>query len=120
MPYGMRAASASMIQINRELEEAALVSGGSWLQTFYKVLLPLLMPGFVAGWIYISVVSLRELSTSILLYSPRSVVLSILAFDLWESGQYSYVTALGVLMVLLLIAMAAIARKLGAKVGVVH
>jgi iron(III) transport system permease protein len=109
-----------MIQINRELEEAALVSGGSWAQTFRKVILPLLMPGFIAGWIYITIVSLRELSTSILLYSPSSIVLSILAFDLWEGGQYTYVTALGILMVLLLVIMATIAQRLGAKIGIAH
>jgi iron(III) transport system permease protein len=118
MPYGIRAASASMIQINKELEEASMTSGGTWFQTFRKVLLPLLMPGFVAGWIYISIIALRELSTSILLYSYDSTVLSIMAFDLWEGGQYTYVCALGVLMVLLLITMAFIARKLGARIGI--
>ena len=118
MPYGIRAASASMIQINRELEEASLTAGGTWFQTFRKVILPLLMPGFTAGWIYISIIALRELSTSILLYSYNSTVLSIMAFDLWEGGQYTYVCALGVLMVLLLITMAFTARKLGAKIGI--
>ena len=118
MPYGIRAASASMIQINKELEEASFASGGTWFQTFRKVILPLLMPGFVAGWIYISIIALRELSTSILLYSYNSTVLSIMAFDLWEGGQYTYVCALGVLMVLLLVAMAFVARKLGAKIGI--
>src|SRR4029078_294542 len=118
MPYGIRAASASMIQINKELEEASLTAGGTWLQTFRKVVLPLLMPGFTAGWIYISIIALRELSTSILLYSYNSTVLSIMAFDLWEGGQYTYVCALGVLMVLLLIAMAFTARKLGARIGI--
>jgi iron(III) transport system permease protein len=118
MPYGIRAASASMIQINKELEEASLTAGGTWFQTFRKVLLPLLMPGFTAGWIYISIIALRELSTSILLYSYNSTVLSIMAFDLWEGGQYTYVCALGVLMVLLLLVMAFTARKLGARVGI--
>lgn len=118
MPYGIRVSSASMIQINKELEEASLASGGTWFQTFRKVLLPLLMPGFVAGWIYVSVISLRELSTSILLYSYNSTVLSIMAFDLWEGGQYTYVCALGVLMVLLLVVMAYAARKLGARIGI--
>jgi iron(III) transport system permease protein len=118
MPYGIRTSSASMIQINKELEEASLASGGTWFQTFRKVLLPLLMPGFVAGWIYISIISLRELSTSILLYSYNSTVLSIMAFDLWEGGQYTYVCALGVLMVLMLVAMAFVARKLGARIGI--
>ena len=120
MPYGMRAASASMIQINKELEEASLASGGSWPQTFRKIILPLLMPGFVAGWIYISIISLRELSTSILLYSYDSTVLSIMAFDLWEGGQYTYVCALGVMMVALLVAMAAVARMVGSKIGIAH
>ena len=120
MPYGIRSASASMLQINRELEEAAYASGGSWGQTFQKVIFPLLMPGFVAGWIYISIVALRELSTSILLYSPSSILLSILAFDLWEGGQYTYVTALGILMILLLVVMAAMAQRLGAKIGILH
>ncbi len=118
MPYGIRTASASMIQINKELEEASMTSGGTWFQTFRKIVLPLLMPGFVAGWIYISIISLRELSTSILLYSYNSTVLSIMAFDLWEGGQYTYVCALGVLMVLLLVAMAFVARKLGARIGI--
>ena len=118
IPYGIRAASASMIQINKELEEASLTAGGTWFQTFWKIILPLLMPGFTAGWIYISIIALRELSTSILLYSYNSTVLSIMAFDLWEGGQYTYVCALGVLMVLLLVTMAMIARKLGAKVGI--
>jgi iron(III) transport system permease protein len=118
MPYGIRAASASMIQINKELEEASLTAGGTWFQTFRKVILPLLMPGFTAGWIYISIIALRELSTSILLYSYNSTVLSIMAFDLWEGGQYTYVCALGVLMVLLLVAMAVTARKLGARIGI--
>jgi iron(III) transport system permease protein len=118
MPYGIRAASASMIQINKELEEASFTAGGTWFQTFRKVVLPLLMPGFTAGWIYISIIALRELSTSILLYSYNSTVLSIMAFDLWEGGQYTYVCALGVLMVLLLITMAFTARRLGAKIGI--
>lgn len=118
IPYGIRAASASMIQINKELEEASMTAGGTWFQTFRKVILPLLMPGFTAGWIYISIIALRELSTSILLYSYNSTVLSIMAFDLWEGGQYTYVCALGVLMVLLLVAMAFTARKLGAKIGI--
>jgi len=118
MPYGIRAASASMIQINKELEEASETAGGTWFQTFFKIVLPLLMPGFTAGWIYISIIALRELSTSILLYSYNSTVLSIMAFDLWEGGQYTYVCALGVLMVLLLLAMAFTARKLGARIGI--
>lgn len=117
MPYGMRYAVTSMQQISSELEESAMVSGASWWQAFRRVLLPLLAPGLMAGWIYILVVSFRELSSSILLYSPGNEVLSILIFEQYENGQFTVLAALGVVMVLTLVVLVAIAYKLGAKVG---
>ena len=59
-----------MVQVHRELEESAAMSGAAWLATFRHVVLPLLKPGLLAGWVYIVIVSVRELSSSILLYSP--------------------------------------------------
>lgn len=117
MPYGMRYAVTSMHQISAELEESAQVSGASWWQTFRRVLLPLLSPGLLAGWIYILVVSFRELSSSILLYSPGNEVLSILIFEQYENGQFTVLSALGVVMVLTLVVLVTLAYKLGARVG---
>jgi iron(III) transport system permease protein len=118
MPYGMRTASISMVQIARELEETAEASGASWWQTFRRVLLPLLVPGLVAGWIYIVIVSLRELSSSILLYSPGDEVLAIAIFQQYENGRFPELAALGVLMVLVIGVLTALAYRLGARVGV--
>ena len=118
MPYGIRTTSAAIIQIHSELEEASALSGGSWLQTFGRITLPLLIPGFMAGWIYIAMVSLRELSTSILLYGYGSEVLSIVVFDLWEGGEYPALCALGMMMVGILIVLAYGANKVGAKIGI--
>jgi len=118
LPYGMRAASGSMIQITKELEEASHVCGGSWQQTFRKVILPLLMPGFLAGWIFIAILAFRELSTSILLYSNDSVVLAVLVFDLLEDAQHNWLAALGVLIILVLTVVAIFAHKLGRTTGV--
>jgi iron(III) transport system permease protein len=118
MPYGMRYASSSMYQISGELEESAQTSGATWWQTFRRVNLPLLMPGLLAGWIYILMVSVRELSSSILLYSPGNEVLSILIWEQWENGQFTELAALGMLMVATLVVLVAIANRLGAKVGV--
>ncbi|MCE7006993.1 iron ABC transporter permease [Kibdelosporangium philippinense] len=117
MPYGMRYAVTSMQQISAELEESAQVSGASWWQTFRRVLLPLLAPGLMAGWIYILVVSFRELSSSILLYSPGNEVLSILIFEQYENGEFTVLSALGVVMVLTLVVLVTVAYKLGAKIG---
>ena len=117
MPYGMRYAVTSMHQISSELEESAQVSGASWWSTFRRVLLPLLAPGLVAGWVYIFVVSFRELSSSILLYSPGNEVLSILIWEQFENGEFTVLAALGVVMILTLVVVVTIAYKLGAKVG---
>jgi iron(III) transport system permease protein len=117
MPYGMRYAVTSMHQISAELEESAQVSGASWWQTFRRVLLPLLSPGLVAGFIYILTVSFRELSSSILLYSPGNEVLSILIFEQFENGSFTILAALGVVMVLTLVVLVTVAYKVGAKVG---
>jgi iron(III) transport system permease protein len=118
MPYGMRYSSTSMFQIGRELEESALMSGAGWFQTFRRIVLPLLVPGFVAGWIYIVVVSVRELGSSVLLYSPGREVLSIAIWEMWRNGQFPELCALGILMVGGLVVLVAVAYKLGAKIGV--
>jgi iron(III) transport system permease protein len=118
MPYGLRYNTISMLQIHKELEESAAMSGASWLTTFRRIVLPLLKPGLVAGWIYIMIVSIRELSSSILLYSPGTEVVSIVIWELWENGQYVELSALGVLFILALFILVMLAQWLGKKFGV--
>ncbi len=118
MPYGMRYASAAMHQVGAELEEAAVVAGARWWATFRRVVLPLLAPGLVAGWIYVLLVSFRELSGSILLYSPGNEVLSVVMWEQWQNVQATQLAALGVLMVAALALLAAAARRLGARIGI--
>jgi iron(III) transport system permease protein len=117
MPYGIRYASTSMYQIAAELEESAQTSGASWWQSFRRIVLPLLMPGLLAGWIYIVMVSFRELSSSILLYTPGNEVLSIVIWEQWENGQFTQLAALGVIMVAILLTLVVVAYKLGARIG---
>lgn len=118
MPYGMRYASTSMFQIGRELEESAQMSGAGWWHTFRRIVLPLLAPGLVAGWIYIVIVSFRELGASVLLYSPGKEVLSIVIWEQWRDGLLTQVAALGVMLIGALIVLVAVAYKLGARIGV--
>jgi iron(III) transport system permease protein len=118
MPYGLRYNTASMLQIHKELEESAAMSGASWGTTFWRVVLPLLKPGLVAGWIYVLLLSIRELSSSILLYSPGTEVVSIVIWELWENGQYVELSALGVLFIMALFFLVMVAQWLGRKFGV--
>src|SRR2546422_348678 len=118
MPYGLRYNTTSMLQIHKELEESAAMSGASWTTTFRRIILPLLKPGLVAGWIYIVIVSIRELSSSILLYSPGTEVLSIVIWELWENGQYVELSALGVLFILGLFVLVLVAQWVGRRFGI--
>jgi iron(III) transport system permease protein len=118
MPYGLRYNTTSMLQIHRELEESAAMSGASWSTSFRRIILPLLKPGLLAGWIYVMIVSIRELSTSILLYSPDTQVMSVVIWELWENGQYVELSALGVLFILALFVLVMVAQWLGRRYGV--
>ncbi len=118
LPYGMRACSSSMLQIKKELEEASAASGAAWSHTFKRVVLPLLAPGFVAGWIYVITHSFRELSTSIMLYRSGTEVISIVLFELWDGGQYPALCALGIVMIVVLILISLIARAVGARYSI--
>jgi iron(III) transport system permease protein len=118
IPYGMRSASGSILQIHSELEEAASASGASWWETFKRVTLPLLRPGIAAGWIYICIVSFREFSTSVLLATGESRVLSILLFTMFEQGQVTIVAAIGILMIVVLLAIVGVFYKVSGRVGI--
>ena len=118
LPYGMRYNTTSMIQVHRELEESAAMSGASWAQAFWRIVLPLLKPGLMAGWIYIVVVSVRELSSSILLYSPGSEVVSVIIWELWQNGQYVELSAFGVMLISALFVFALLAQAAGRRFGI--
>jgi iron(III) transport system permease protein len=118
LPYGMRFNSSAMIQLHKELEESAALSGASWFTVFRRVVLPLLKPGLVAGWLYIVIVSVRELSSSVLLYGPDSQVLSIVLWELWQNGQYVQLAALGVMLIAALFVVVLIAQSVSRRFGV--
>ena len=118
MPYGMRFNTSSLLQLHAELEESAALSGASWFTAFRRIVLPLLKPGLMAGWLYIAIVSIRELSSSVLLYSPDSEVLSVVLWEMWQNGQYVQLSALGVLLIAALFVFVLLAQLFSRRFGV--
>jgi iron(III) transport system permease protein len=116
----MRYNATSMLQLHKELEESAALCGASWATTFRRIVLPLLKPGLVAGWIYVVILAVRELSSSILLYSPGSEVVSIVIWELWQNGQYVELSALGVMLIAALFALVVAAQLAGRRFGIVE
>jgi iron(III) transport system permease protein len=110
LPLGVRATSATLVQIHPELEESSLSCGANWFQTFKNVTLPLLKPGILAGWILLFVSFTRELSASILLYSPRLEVLSVAIYDMYYDGNFRALSALAFLQIVLALVMLLVAK----------
>jgi iron(III) transport system permease protein len=117
MPYGMRYASSAMAQISVELDEASEVSGASLVRTLRKVVFPLMAPGLMAGWIYIFIVSIRELASSLLLYSPGNQVLSILIWEQYQNGSIGGLSAVGTMLIAALVVFVTIMLTLSRRSG---
>lgn len=118
LPYGVRYASVSMFQIGSELEEAARTSGATWGQAFRRVVLPLAVPGLAAGWIYVLALSIRELSSSILLYAPGGEVIAVRIWSLYDNAQFPELAALGIILVVLVLALGAASFRLSGRFGI--
>jgi iron(III) transport system permease protein len=97
LPFGVRAGSAALRQLHPELEDAARMTGAGWSQTFRWIVVPLTRPTLIATWALVFVLAMQEVSASILLYTSRTVVLSVAVFDLWEAGNVNALAALSVL-----------------------
>jgi iron(III) transport system permease protein len=102
-PYGMRAFSNSLLQLGPELEESARICGSSWFGTFRKILIPLLKPGFMAGWILLFILFMRELSTAILLWYSGNEVISVQLYQLTRDGDFPAVAALSIIQAFIIV-----------------
>jgi iron(III) transport system permease protein len=89
--------NGTMVQISAELEESARMSGATFLQTIRRVIVPLLTPAMLSCWLILFAFAIKNFVTVALLYSPQSVVLSALQFELWNGGKAEAAAALGTL-----------------------
>ncbi len=106
IPYGIRYTHTGLIQLHHELEEAAYASGASWINCMRRITLPLITPSFLGGWVFVFLLSAKELSMSILLVSPQTPVVSVAIFELWENGQVGELAAFGVIWTTVLVSVA--------------
>ncbi|MFK8253426.1 ABC transporter permease [Ancylobacter terrae] len=122
VPLGVRAANASLRQIDPSLEESARILGASWGTTMREITLPLIKPGLFAGWLLVFVPVIQELSASILLFSSTSITLAVAVYNLYETGYTEPVAALAMVNMVIIALAIGIARhfggsRLGMKTG---
>jgi iron(III) transport system permease protein len=109
--FATRLMNSAIIQIHKELEQAAYVCGASPTRTLLAITLPLIFPAFAAGWVWVAVHALRGFSIPLMLSSKNNEVLAVMLWDYWDQGLVSTAAALGVLLILVLIPLTLIMRR---------
>jgi iron(III) transport system permease protein len=112
LPYGIVVSRSAIIQIHPDLEEGARMSGASGLTTLRKITMPLLKPTLIAILFFVMLMSIKELSASLLLYSQNSQVLSVLTWHFMDAGNYQFAAAIGVIQTIIMMALVMITRAI--------
>src|SRR2546427_2404053 len=117
LPTSTRVCSAVMMQIRSELEEASQVCGASFLRTFFRIVSPLLTPGLFVSFVSTLTITFKALSLPVLLSRSGTEMVPLLIFDLFESGRYSEVAALGCVTILFVTVLTLALRSLSQRFG---
>lgn len=115
--FATRLMNSAIIQIHKELEQVAYVSGIGKMRTLFSITLPLLFPAFVAGWIWVAVHALRAFSIPLMLGTNQNKVYAILLWEHWQEGDVPMAAALGVILILVLIPLALLMRRFVMRVS---
>ena len=108
LSYATRMTNASLIQIHKDLDEAARVSGASSAATLLRVILPLLAPTLGYAWLWIALLVYRELTLAILLTTRENLTLPVLVWNLWANGGLGPAAALTLVLMALMIPIVAL------------
>ena len=113
LPFATRLMNGALTQIHKELEEAGLVSGARRLTVLFRITLPLILPPFVMGFIWVASHSLRSLTIPLMLSTPETETVSVLLFFLWDrNADFSGAAALGVLLIITVTLLTLLSRRL--------
>ncbi|MCC6779867.1 MAG: iron ABC transporter permease [Hyphomicrobiales bacterium] len=104
LSFGSRTMNAVVLQLHPELDEAARMSGAGLLATARRIILPLAVPGLAAVWIWVLAHCLRELTAALMLQGADNATLPTLLYSYWSGGETTKAAAVGVWLVIGLIA----------------
>ena len=102
MPDTVRALSTSLVQIHRELEEASWICGKGVIRTIRTIVLPLARPGVIAAVTLLFILAIRELGSSLFLYTSNTMVMAVLLLDYYEGGNLGITAAFSLVQTVLL------------------
>ena len=109
-PYAFRNASGSIVNIHKELDEAAWVHGARWRHVFFKITLPILKPSVGGALFYIFIEAVRNIDVAVLLTAPGKEYGPVTLFEYFRVGQWAEAAAGGVIYLIILIAAVSVAK----------
>ena len=117
LPYFIRSAYASFLQLDKTLEEAAEAIGASKLRVFFTISMPLILKGVFAGMVMFFIMAMQEISSTIFLYKPGWQTMPIGIFYQWHRGtEFGVPAALAFLMIVITFSLLMIISRLGQRV----
>lgn len=119
IPTATRFTHAGVAQIKSELEEAAAVSGANLLTMVRRIVIPLMLPSLVAGALYIFLLSVRVMSAAAILFTPKTIVVATMLFQLWNQGSIPQVGTLSVLIITAGTVLTILSRKVSQRRAIV-
>ncbi len=105
LAFATRTISGGLIQIHRELEDAAAMSGASRMSALRYVMVPLLWPQIVGGWLWVAAHSARDLTVPLVLMTSSSILASSATKIIWDYPDLTKAAALSIVMVFILMLM---------------
>jgi iron(III) transport system permease protein len=112
MPVGYAQSDATFKGIQPDLEEAGRILGAGRLRVLGEITAPLARSGIIATWCFVFIGVIRELSASIILFTPNTKVMSVVIFDLKEEGQFGAIAVLGLFMLAMTFATVLLMQRL--------
>lgn len=111
LPAGYQQMSSAFAGVHPELEEAGRIMGASRLKTLWDITAPLLRTSVVAAWCFVFVGTIRELSATILLTTANTKLVSVIIYDLNESGDLGAICVLGIILLVASFSVVYVANK---------
>jgi len=114
LAYGTRSMNAAILQIHKDLEEAAQVSGARPWRTMWRIFYPLMLPTFIGVWIWTMLHVVRIAGAPLILYEgTENQVLAVLIWNMWDEGRIESVGAIGTLLIIFLLFVTFALRMIG-------
>lgn len=119
LSYGTRVMNSALIQIHKELEEAAYVSGAGTWEVLRRILVPILAPPILYSWLWIALFTYRELTLAVLLSTPDNITLPVVVWSIWLNGGFSQASALTLYMMLVLVPIVVLYWFVARRAGII-